>query len=70
MTLSKRIFEFASMSITLAPRTSGKRVAAPSFDIPKDQGLEEKYKDRPELLVPQEARDAAAIDRRAPSAAN
>ena len=31
-----------------------------SFDIPKDQGLEEKYKDRPELLVPQEERDAAA----------
>ena len=31
-----------------------------SFDIPKDQGLEEKYKNRPELLVPQEDRDAAA----------
>ena len=31
-----------------------------SFDIPKDQGLEEKYKNRPELLVPQEERDAAA----------
>ena len=26
----------------------------------QDQGLEEKYKDRPELLVPQEERDAAA----------
>ena len=31
-----------------------------SFDIPKDQGLEEKYKNRPELLVPQEDRDASA----------
>lgn len=43
-----------------APSSFDSPRAAPSFDIPKDQGLEEKYKDRPELLVPQEERDAAA----------
>ena len=43
-----------------APSSFDSPRAAPSFDIPKDQGLEEKYKDRPELLVPQEERDASA----------
>tara|TARA_B100001540_G_C15253715_1_gene393863 strand:- start:91 stop:438 length:348 start_codon:yes stop_codon:yes gene_type:complete len=52
-----RSFDAPSFS---APSSFDSPRAAPSFDIPKDQGLEEKYKDRPELLVPQEERDAAA----------